>query len=272
MEILPELRLKIHDVQITLRQIQVLFTIANTNSQNQAAKALGIAVPVLHRHVRELEQKLGVELVHSTPRGTALTEYGKEILETYKTYENKLKSYQKPVVACSPLFTHLVQKAVSDLERAGYEIDILIGNDELNNFCLDTGLAGLVVFDDPIYIYRERKRGEKQEIAEIVKDTLYHAFRGEKYLKFRYGAQRIGYANLDLQDADYEVVGETSDWQKLIESPHSFFLNRSLIKREELDMESQTKPDLLMHSIFAVRVSDGEEYLALLQRLSQKEK
>ncbi len=269
MEILPDLRLVVDGVHISLRQIQVLIAIADTHSQNQAARVLGISVPVLHRYIKDLEQKLGMELISTTPRGTILTAHGKEILEAHKRFENRLTVRQNPAVACSPLFSDLVLKAISPLEREGYQINMLIGDDELNYYYMEMGFVDVVIFDDPIYIHKEKKDYEELEIVEVVKDTLIHVHRGKRYLRFKYGAQRIGFSNLDLQGVDYEIAGETRDYNQLLSSDNSFFINRSLALKEELDLKSHTEPKLLMHSIFAVRAGKGEELDILMNRLEQ---
>ena len=269
MKIHPEVRLVVDDVPISFRQIQVLITIASTNSQNQAARILGISVPVLHRHIKDMEEKVGVDLISTTPRGSELTESGREILEVYKKLEKRMKDRQKPIVACSPIFSHLVLQAVSAVERENYEIDMLIGDDELNNQYLNMGLVGVVVFDDPEYVYREREAYQKPEIVEIVKDTLIHVYHGNKYLRYKYGAQRIGFSNLDLEGVNYKIVGETRDYRQLLKSGYSYFLNRSLAIREGLDLESYKPSKMLIHSIFAMRTGYGEELDALMQRLSR---
>lgn len=269
MKILPEVRLVVDEVPISFRQIQVLITITSTNSQNQAARILGISVPVLHRHVKELEEKLDVDLISTTPRGTKLTKEGREILDAYKKLENRLKASQKSIVACSPIYGHLVLEAVSGVEREGYEIDMLVGDDELNNQYLNMGLVDVVVFDDPIYVYREREAYQKPEIVEIVKDTLIHVYHGNKYLRYKYGAQRIGFSNLELEGANYKIVGETRNYKQLLTSGHSFFLNRSLAIRKGLDLESHKPSKMLIHSIFAMRIGEGEELDALMLRLSR---
>ena len=267
MKILPDVRLIVDDVRISLRQIQVLIAIASTNSQNQAARILGISVPVLHRHIKELERRLDLDLILTTPQGTVLTEHGIEIIEGHKKFENKLKTPDMPVVACSPIYSLLILQAVSAVEREGYEIDMIVGNDELNNHYQEMGLVGVVIFDDPIYVYREREAYQKHEVVEVVKDTLLHIHRGRKYLRYKYGAQRIGFSNLDLENKSYEVVGETRDFVQLLKSGHSFFINRSLAIREGLDLKSHTPPKLLTHTIFAMRTKGGEELDVLMQRL-----
>lgn len=272
MKILPDLRLIVDDVHITLRQTQALNAIAKTKSQNQAARILGISVPVLHRYIKDMEQKLGEKLILTTTQGTLLTEFGREMVDAHKKFEKRLMALDRPIVACSPLYSHLVLQSISTVERMDYQIDMFIGNDELNNRLLEMGLVDFIIFDDPVYIYREKETYERHDFVEIVKDTLIHVDRGRKYLRYGYGAQRIGFSNLDLAGIDYEIVGETKDWQQLLKSDYSFFINRSLVKREELKLKSKTDPKLLMHSILALKVREKEGLDALLQLLGDLHK
>ncbi|UCE73100.1 MAG: LysR family transcriptional regulator [Methanomassiliicoccales archaeon] len=269
MKILPDLRLTVNDVTISMQQIKALFAIASTHSQNKAASILEISVPVLHRSLKDMEKKLGLELITTTHRGTRLTEEGKDIIEAYERYKKRMMSYPNTIVACSPLYFNLVQKIVSAIEREGYQIDLLVSDDDLNNHCLEMGLVGAVVFDDPIYIYKEKEAQEIYEVVEVIKDTLIHVYRGNKYLRYKFGAQRIGFSHIKAQGVKYEVVGMTRDTKFLLKSGHSFFINRSLARREGLALRSRTEPKLLMHSIFALRMGKGEELDALMLRLGQ---
>jgi molybdenum-dependent DNA-binding transcriptional regulator ModE len=269
MEILPEVRLVVDGVQITFRQLEALRAIAETGSQNKASQKLGIAVPVLHRYIRELEAKLGYELLSSTPRGTVLTRQGGAIVDAQKRFENRLREKGNPVVACSPLFFAMVSEAVAAAEKSGYKIDIMLGDDALNTYYLNIGVVGLVVFDDPISAYREKESYESFELVEVVKDTLLHVRKGKNYLRYRYGAQRIGFNHLDLKGENYKVVGETRDIRELLGSEYSFFVNRSLVLRDGIRIKSVIEPGLLMHSIFALRVGEGEGLDFLINRLGR---
>jgi molybdenum-dependent DNA-binding transcriptional regulator ModE len=270
MKIIPDVRLIINDVPISARQIEVLITLASTQSQNRAAHALGISVPVLHRHIKEMENKLGIDLILTTPQGTVLTELGQKIIDEHNRFAKRMEPRKRPVVACSPLFSNIVLDAVSSFEREGYEINLLIGDDELNNSYLSMGLVDVVIFDDPIFIYKVKETKQKHEIKEVVKDTLVHVNRGNKYIRYKYGAQRIGFSNMDLEGVSYKVVEETRDFKRLLKSENSFFINRSLAKREGLDLESDTPSDLLIHSIFALRIGEEEQLDSLMQLLGKK--
>ena len=269
MEILPEVRLVVDGVHISFRQIQALRAIAETGSQNRASQKLGISVPVLHRYIRELETKLGYELLSSTPRGTRLTREGGAIVDAQKRFENRLKEAGNPVVACSPLFFQVITKTVAAVEKSGYPMDIMVGDDELNTYFLNIGVVDIVVFDDPVFAYREKESYESFELVEVVKDTLLYVRRGKKHLRYKYGAQRIGFNHLDLKGEDYEIVGETRDFEELLRSKFSYFINRSLALREGYEIESAIEPGQLMHSIFALRVGEEEGLDVLMNRLGR---
>jgi hypothetical protein len=267
MDITADASLYVDDILISLKQIRALVTIGNTHSQNKAAKIMRISVPVLHRSIKDIEKKLGFPLIKTSRQGTFLTPEAYEIIEAYKTFESRLKNHPPPTVACSPLYSPLVQQAVLAVEREGHPIDMIVANDDLANQYLKMKLVGVVVFDDPMYVYERTETKEKPEVFEIIKDTLIHIYRGRTYLRYKYGAQRIGFAHLKTKGVNYDVVGETRDIKNLIKSGHSFFINRSLARREGLVMKSKTDPKLLMHSIFALKVGKDEAYDALMRRL-----
>jgi len=267
MEILPEVRLVVDGVHISFRQLEALRAVSETGSQNKASQKLGIAVPVLHRYIRELETKLGYELLLSTPRGTVLTREGGAIVDAQKRFENRLRERGNPVVACSPLFFNLVSEAVAAVEKSGFPMDIMMGDDGLNTYYLNIGVVDVVIFDDPLSAYREKESYESFELVEVVKDTLLHVNKGKKYLRYKYGAQRIGFNHLDLKGEKYKIVGETRDILELLGSEYSFFANRSLVLRQGLRIKSIIEPGQLMHSIFALRVGEGEGLDVLMNRL-----
>jgi hypothetical protein len=267
MEITADASLYVDDVPISIKQIQALVTIGNVHSQNKAAKILRISVPVLHRSIKDIEKKLEVPMITTSPQGTFLTSHAHEIIEAYKTYESRLKNHPPPTVACSPLYAPLVSQAVLAVEREGHPIDMIIANDELSSQYMRMKLVGVVVFDDPIYVHQGAETREKHEVIEIIKDTLIHIYRGRQYIRYKYGAQRIGFAHLKTKGLNYEIVGETRDIKQLIKSQYSFFINRSLVRREGLVMKSKTDPKYLMHSIFAMKVAKGEVFDATMRRL-----
>jgi LysR family hydrogen peroxide-inducible transcriptional activator len=66
---------------ITLRQLRYLASLARQRHFGRAAEECAISQPALSMQVRELERKIGVELVERRPKDIALTETGLEVAE-----------------------------------------------------------------------------------------------------------------------------------------------------------------------------------------------
>jgi LysR family nitrogen assimilation transcriptional regulator len=62
-------------------QLKILIHVAELGSLSRAADRMGIAQPALSRHVRLLEEELGVRLFERHGRGMLVTEIGKEVLD-----------------------------------------------------------------------------------------------------------------------------------------------------------------------------------------------
>ena len=64
-----------------IRQLRYFIAIAHHGSLTKAARVLGVAQPALSRHLKLLEDRLGVELFHRAQRGMMLTEDGTRVQE-----------------------------------------------------------------------------------------------------------------------------------------------------------------------------------------------
>jgi DNA-binding transcriptional LysR family regulator len=64
----------------TLSLMTTFVRIADSGSISSAARSLRLLVPMASRHLRSLEQELGVALVRRTTRRLDLTEAGAELL------------------------------------------------------------------------------------------------------------------------------------------------------------------------------------------------
>ena len=68
-------------IAMDLRSIRYFVQIADLGSITRAADRLGVAQPALTRHVRSLEDELGMQLLLRLPRGVRLTSSGRQFLE-----------------------------------------------------------------------------------------------------------------------------------------------------------------------------------------------
>jgi DNA-binding transcriptional LysR family regulator len=64
-----------------LRRLRYFLAVAQERNFTRAAQRLHIAQPALSRHVRQLEQDLGIELLHRTTHEFELTEAGRYLVE-----------------------------------------------------------------------------------------------------------------------------------------------------------------------------------------------
>lgn len=64
-----------------LRSIKYFVRIADLGSITRAADHLGVAQPALTRHVRGIEDELGMQLLVRLPRGVRLTGAGRQFFE-----------------------------------------------------------------------------------------------------------------------------------------------------------------------------------------------
>lgn len=81
-----------------LTQLKTLVYVAELGSLSKAADSLCTAQPALSRHVRLLEQDLGVQLFDRHGRGMVLTEKGKVVLQHAKRVLHEMDDIRESVV------------------------------------------------------------------------------------------------------------------------------------------------------------------------------
>jgi LysR family transcriptional regulator, transcriptional activator of the cysJI operon len=67
--------------ELNFHQLRLFCAVAKLGSISQAAEELHISQPSVSAQVREFEQRCGIELLHRLPRGVALTDAGRVVLD-----------------------------------------------------------------------------------------------------------------------------------------------------------------------------------------------
>jgi hypothetical protein len=113
-------------------------------------------------------------------------------------------------------------------------------------------------------------KDEKVITTDLFSDTLVHVDSGQEYIRYKYGAQRLGFRYLDSVEIPYEVVNEVSDLDYLLSSGKSFFLNRSFMLENGLDLKSVTEPEIFSHPIMAVSIDPTKETTEIIFKFKEQ--
>ncbi len=242
--------------QVTEREIEALIAVAKVGSQKDAAKSLGISLPVVHRRLARAEKKVGESLVKTDNRGTNLSETGQDLINAYDEFTRRTRPATNPVVACTPITRPRVHQALSRIERERRRVAVMVSDDETNVRLFIAGLVDLMILDDPIFAYETFR---DHTVREVGLDSLLWMDRGEEFALFRYGPQRIGFEYLDEKGLPYNVVRFVSESDGLLDSRLSFFINESLSLRKGLTRRSINTKLVADYSILAVVHEDSEQ-------------
>ena len=242
--------------QVTEREVGALIAVAKEGSQKDAARRLGISLPVLHRRIARAGRKVGEPLVVSDNRGTRLTELGKDLIHAYDEFTRRTRPATNPVVACTPVTRPRIHQALSRIERERRRVSVMVSDDETNVRLFIAGLVDLMILDDPIFAYETFR---DHTVREVGHDSLLWIDRGEEFAMFRYGPQRIGFEYLEERDLPYKVVRFISESNSLMDSRLSFFINESLSLRKGLTRRSMSTKVITKYIILAVVHEDSEQ-------------
>ena len=252
----------VNGYQLTQRQLEVLKAIRSEGSKNAAAKKLGLSVPVVHNYIKAIEEASGVQLLESVPTGSRLTEDAMRILDVTEMHRRRNSDGRRFTVACSPVTEELIMSAFTAAKIKG---DIVVGDDTFNIRMLRSGMAEMIIVDDPVYLFDL----EDYQWVEIGHMDMIHVDNGPKYARYSYGAQRIAYDYLDMTGKEYEIVSEYRSLNDLLSSGKSFFVDEFLLMRKGIKVQSSTDPSMLRHSITAVLRKEtkcGDRLLRAIRR------
>jgi len=265
MRIEPVASLKVNGVSLTPHQLEILLEVYRQGSQRRAAERLGIAAPVVHRALAQIESKAKVPLLTTSPAGTSLNEEGVKLAREYSALLERMKVGEMVVVGGTILTEDLLLTALSNLDKQA-RYDLIISDDEHNLREFKAGLMDVVILDDPLFAYET----EGVQFEEVTEDRLIYVDRGERHIRFRYGAQRIGFRHLEAIGKNYIIEGGTRAVQQLLRSKRSFFINESLALKKGLKIVSDIDPNLLSHKILAIFYAERPEINWLLIELKRE--
>lgn len=263
MEIEIKTSMVVNGNNISARQLEVLSAISASGSKTAAAKMLGISVPVVHKYMASMEEAAGVRLMASTPNGTELTEMGLRLLEVSDMMNSRCTDSRGFTVSCSPVTEELLLQALSSSK---VKANVVISDDYTNIRSLKEGLSDFIILDDPQLL----EDVEDFVWSEVGYMDMIHVDNGPSYIRYKFGAQRIAYAQLDLQGAKYSVDAETYALSDLLNSNKSFFVDEYLLLKKGVKLKSATDKHLLRHSITAVYRREVKEVTRILRVLQSK--
>jgi len=124
----------------TITNMRALLTVASFGSFSAAARELSLSTAMVSKHVKQLEEKLDVRLLHRTTRGVSLSEpgelycqYAAEILDKVDECTNAVQALNsKPRgalrISCPPSFgEHVLTHGLSQYIRENPEISVELG-------------------------------------------------------------------------------------------------------------------------------------------------
>ena len=248
---------------ISSRQLEVLSAINRLGSKTAAAKELGISPPVVQRYMAQMEDVAETRLMASTPNGTELTEMGLRLLEIADMMDCRCTDTREFTISCSPVTEELVMQAVSNTK---VKASIIVSDDYTNIRSLKQGMSDMIILDDPQLL----SEVDDYEWLDVGYMDMIHVDNGPSYIRYRYGAQRIAYEQLELMGVKYSIDAETYLLSDLMDSNKSFFVDEYLLQRKGLKIKSATDKRLLRHSITAVYRREVKEITRVLRYLQSK--
>ncbi len=248
--------------EITHRQMEALAALSDKGSMQKAAATLGLSTPVLHKYVREIEEKADTPLITSTSRGSTLTAAGLELLKRFRAYELRLEDQPLLRVAGTVVTERCLRTAATEISDKGTQCTVIIGTDDSNLRLADELRIDCVVVDDAMYAM---DRAQELPSEEIGADMLMHRDAGERYAILTFGAQRLAYRYLKEKDIPYEIVRTVHEPSLLNGSDLSYFVNRSLVRAGTVNEQEAKDQRWSQHSIMALKCTEHDDMAGFLE-------
>lgn len=249
--------------EITHRQMEALAALHEKGSMRKAAQHLGLSTPVLHKYIREIEEKSGERLVAATTRGSRLTGEGLRLLARFRAYERRLEDPRALRVAGTVVSERCILAAATELSDAGKECVVTISTDDVNLGLVDEARVDCVVLDDPLHAI---ERAPGAESVEIGSDMLLLRDAGPRFARPSFGAQRLAFRFLKEKEIPHEVVRVIHEPSILDRTDLSYFVNRSLVRNGLVRAEGAKEQRWSVHSIVGLECSEHEDLPEFLEK------
>lgn len=249
MKFKPKLSLMVNEELVSFRFFEALDWVAQTGSQREAARILGISHSVLNRRIKETEDKIGSKIVITTGSGSEITDAGLKMLKHYHHLNRRLFAGEKLIICGGYISSGLLEVLASEY---GIEVLVFQTEDESALYLYDMGLVDILTLDDPVkafmrdldFIPLARDHlvlvSSSDEVIEDVSEL-----EGKDFLEISGSAQRLAWNTLDNLGIHYRIV-------KLLKSPYEAlkmvknsenlytFVNNSLISGSDV-LKKDTK-------------------------------
>lgn len=249
--------------EVTHRQMEALAALNQKGSMQKAAAFLGVSTPVLHKYVREIEEKTDTALITSTSKGSKLTSDGLQLLKRFRAFELRLEDPELLRVAGTAVTERCLRTAATELSDSGRICSVTISTDESNLRLMDERRVDCVVLDDVMFAM---ERAQDVESEEIGSDMLVQKDTGRKYALLTFGVQRLAFRYLKEREIPYEIARTIHEPSMLNRTDLSYFVNRSLI-RAGIVLEGGAKDARWsLHSITALKCTDHADLVGFLEQ------
>ena len=191
-----------------LNAIRAFEAAGRIGSFTGAARELNISHPAISRHVRGLEEQLGVKLFRKIARGVELTDNGKFYLEAISQALTQISEASENLrdkiagsisVSCEPTFAmKWLMKHLGGFRDKYPDIDLtLVSSADVSNikggdfdmairYCTHDyeGLEADLIADSPVYPYGRSDLPDMKEPQELLNYPLLYGDRGELWSKW----------------------------------------------------------------------------------------
>jgi len=248
--------------EITHRQMEALSALNAKGSMKSAATVLGISTPVLHKYVREVEEKAGESLIVSTSKGSRLTAAGLALLKRFNAYELRLKDEPILRVAGTVVTQRCLLAAATEFSDKGVACAVTISNDDANLRLMEEMRVDCVLFDDAVFAM---EKAQDLPTTEIGSDVMMLRETGTRYARLGFGAQRLSFRYLDEKDIPHEVVRTILEPSMVDRTDLSYFVNKSLVRDGLVKAAGAKDQRWSVHSIMALQCIDHGDLASFLE-------